>query len=167
MNWTTKESVWAQLGISGENMFLTYDEGKLYTGTNSGNIYCLNGETGKPIWNMGITGTPQNAVCFDKDNMYVTADRLYSFSKHGGDINWSYPDEKMGFARGAPAADAKYVYIATQGGIIYKVEKRMGLPVKKYKINRQIRNPIALDKSLIFVSTTNREIMAVDISASK
>jgi len=163
MDWSKKETVWTEPGISGETMFLTYKQGKLYTGTNSGQIYKINAETGKTEWEVSVDGVPQNEICFDKRNVYITSDYLYSIDIGSGTINWKFPEDKLAFARGAPVEDSKSVFIATQGGVIYRVDKKAGLPVKKYEVNAQIRNPIAIDESLVFVSTTNKEIMAINV----
>jgi len=163
IDWSKKETVWTEPGISGETMFLTYRKGKLYTGTNSGQIYKINAETGKTEWEVSVDGVPQNEICFDKRNVYITSDYLYSIDAGSGTINWKFPEDKLAFARGAAVEDEKSVYVSTQSGVIYRIDKKAGLPVKKYEVNAQIRNPIAMDGSLVFASTVNKEILAVNV----
>ena len=109
-------------------------DGKLYVGSENGNIYCLDAQTGRQIWlNFKIdsaTGSPAISNGF----LYISdaKDLFYCLDAQTGKINWTF---SMGAGGTSPAIANGYVYVSSGGENLYCLDALTGQKVWSYPIS--------------------------------
>ncbi len=68
-------------------------DGRIFTGSGSGVLYCFDALTGQQLWSAAVEGAVRNRPAADHERVYVTdeAYKLYAFDKNSGKLIWSVP----------------------------------------------------------------------------
>jgi len=68
-------------------------DGRIFTGSSSGVMYCFDALTGQQLWSSAVEGAVRNRPAADHERVYVTdeAYKLYAFNKSSGKLIWTAP----------------------------------------------------------------------------
>lgn len=126
--WHDKRIAWKFKAKGSVNSAVTVQNGKVYFGSNGGNVYCLNESDGKIVWEYKIQNPHKGArkqfstALFHKNKVYIGgADKqLYCLDALNGKIKWQV--EADDWIRSKPFVDDKNIYFATISGRLYNLK---------------------------------------------
>ena len=104
----------------------TLDNGSLYMGSDSGNLYKLDMKTGQSVWSKKVEGAIRGAVTVEGGVVYFgSADtHCYAVSADTGDSLWSFATN--GPVTTAPVVAGDSIYFASADDSIYCLAKATG-----------------------------------------
>ena len=125
-NATTGAGVW-RTNIGGEVSSPAVAGGVVYAGTSQGNLVALNESTGEVEWTDAIGGTITGAPAVDTAAglVVVTSNSgvVEAVSASNGSPSWT---DSLGSAVTGPMIDAGGVYVATEGGGVFRLDETSG-----------------------------------------
>ncbi len=162
---TGKQYKWKYVIERGYPTTMKYASGKFLIATSEKEFFAMNSTTKRTLWQIKTAGWAFNALKHYDGTIYLSAGSLYAIDPADGGIFWELPSKGMlGFSRGAPVVENDSIYAAEEEGTLHKIDRKTGRSLKTYSIDGRIHNGIAKSGSLVFVSTTSKEIMAIDVS---
>ena len=116
----------------------SYHDGRVYVADYEGAMFCLDADTGKPIWRTNTTAVPpfgeggfysSPAIAFGR--VYAARDdgTVFAFDLRDGKVDWSFPTHN--FVYGSPAlarvpGTPPSVYIGSYDEHFYALDARSG-----------------------------------------
>ena len=140
--WTYKypEPLTPNLYDGGCNTTPTIDNGKVYTVSKTGKVFCLNADTGEIIWKWNLPykkpewGFACSPVIVDDLVVFNAGTAGIALDKDSADIVWKSEDGKSGYASAVPFEKEGVKYIASFGkDSIQLVETLTGKVTASYK----------------------------------
>jgi outer membrane protein assembly factor BamB len=113
----------------------TVVDGKLYVGSENGNIYCLDAKTGQQIWvNIKIDSTIRSSPAVSNGLLYIcdTNDLFYCLDCQTGKVNWTFLVGTGGSS--SPAIKNGYVYVSSTSGNLYCLDASTGQEMWSFNI---------------------------------
>lgn len=109
---------------------------RVYVSTRDGHVLALQIETGTPIWNRRVGGTPGDLVALD-DRIYVgsTDNYLYCLLARDGTIDWRWM--AGGDIVGRPVVVGNRVFFASLDNVLRGLDRKSG--VQKWKRGLEVR----------------------------
>jgi len=161
-------------------------DGKLYIGSNDGNLYCLEASSGLELWRFRTGG----AVCstpavLDKRVFFGSYDgKFYSLNADTGDLIWQFvtAGEKKFSAPGihgnkpkdsvfvddwdlflsSPAVAGNKVYFGTGSGYCYALDVNKGNLLWKFKTNGVVHSSPAIGFGNVYIGSWDTYMYALD-----
>ena len=167
---TTGVKLWGPSSFTGSFYGApTVVDGRIYMGTSSGYLYCVNATNGAKIWEYQATATGQiqtnTAVANGKVYFGTTDNYLYALNANTGAHVWHY------VAGGAiyyssPAVDGTMIYFGCDDDKVYALNDTGSLPALRwtYTTLGNVRStPTIADGKIFFgSSSTDHALFAVD-----
>ncbi len=149
----------------GYPLTMKFECGKILVATTEKEFFALAPSTKQVLWRRRTAGWAFDALAVEDDRLFLAAGSLYSFDASGGAGIWECASTgKRGFCRGAPVVDGDFIYACEEEGCLKKIGKESGSVADSYEIGAPIRNGIAKAGNLVFVSTADKEILAIDVT---
>jgi outer membrane protein assembly factor BamB len=102
-------------------------DGRLYVGSENGNIYCLDAKTGRQIWlNFKIDSATRSTPAISNGFLYIcdSNDLFYCIDAQTGEINWTF---SMGaWSYSSPTVANGYVYFSSSSRKLYCLDAFTG-----------------------------------------
>ena len=100
-------------------------EGRVYIGSRDGTFAALNAQTGHVVWKRSVWAVWDGAA-YRGDTVYVASDqsRVWAFDADTGASRWVRP--VRGRARGTPAVTDGRVFVGTDSGLLYALNRKTG-----------------------------------------
>lgn len=126
----------------GPNATPTYDNGKIYTLSKEGHIFCLDAETGKVIWethakkfsNAPTWGYSGAATIYKDSVIFNVGSYGLALNKNDGKVVWKSPKGKVGYATPVPfkrkGEDVLAMFAGTE---LVLVKAANGKPIWRFK----------------------------------
>jgi outer membrane protein assembly factor BamB len=114
-------------------------DGKLYVGSENGNIYCLDVQTGRQIWvNFNNTSPIRSPPAVSGGFLYVCDENglLYCLDAQTGEVNWTFSMGAGGSS--SPTVADGYVYFSSASKNLYCLDALTGQEVWVFNINRLV-----------------------------
>jgi outer membrane protein assembly factor BamB len=142
---------------------------RIYIGTSSGYMYCINATNGLKIWEYQIQtpGQIQTSPAVANGKVYfgTTNNYLYALDAITGLYSWRFTAGNSIYYS-SPAVDGTWIYFGCDDGKLYALNDTGTLPSKKwdFQTSGQIRStPLVADGKVFFGSYyTDHSIFAVD-----
>jgi outer membrane protein assembly factor BamB len=112
-------------------------DGKLYVGSENGNIYCLDVQTGRQIWvNFTNTSPIRSSPAVSNGFLYVCDENglLYCLDAQTGEVNWTFSMGAGGSS--SPTVADGYVYFSSSSEYLYCLDASTGRAVWSFYITR-------------------------------
>jgi len=109
-------------------------DGKLYVGSENGNIYCLDAQTGRQIWLNFKIDSATHSPAISNGFLYIcdSNNLVYCLDAQTGKINWTF---SMGAGGTSPAIANGYVYVSSAGETLYCLDALTGQKVWSFPIS--------------------------------
>ncbi|MCZ2809620.1 MAG: PQQ-binding-like beta-propeller repeat protein [Candidatus Bathyarchaeota archaeon] len=119
-------------------------DGKVYIGSNDGNIICLNAVTGTRQWNYTTGGSVQSSPAIAYGKVYVGSHdgKVYALNAVTGALLWSYPTG--GSVKSSPAVAEGRVHLGSTDGEIYTLNAETGALLWNYTTGGAIESSPAV-----------------------
>lgn len=117
--------VWSHRFSKGVSSSPLIAEGRVYVGSRNGMFVALNAKTGSTVWNQSVWSVWDGAA-YRNDTVYVASDRsrVWAFDADTGARRWVR--DVRGRARGTPAVTDGKVFVGTDSGRLYALERKTG-----------------------------------------
>jgi outer membrane protein assembly factor BamB len=164
---TTGVELWHSITLNSLTSPMTMTNGRIYIGSSSGYLYCLDAETGQKLWEQQVTSTGgiyTSPVVSNGRVYFGTTDDAPAYNlwalnaTTGGYIGtppnlWRYTASKGIWS--SPAIDGDIIYFGSDDGKLYAINTSRSLPSLKwtYPTNGRIRcTPTVYGDMVIFGS---------------
>jgi len=156
---------WSHTIEAGYPLTMKYASDKIFIATTEKQFFAMDAKTRKVLWTIATNGHAYNAMAFNNGTIYLAAGNLYAIDAQEGRIVWQFPGHgEDGFQRGSPIVENDYVYAVEEHGLLHKIARNSGESLQQYEIQGIVKNGLAKQGELVYVSTINKEIIAVDIN---
>jgi len=149
--------------------------GRIYLGTQSGNLHCLDAATGKRIWKKPVGGPIlHTAAAADGRVFFASLDgRIRAVSADDGSDVWTFDAGlDTGFSSAVALADGR-VYAASRGGTVFAIDQRSGEKLWSCNLSVPVLQspaclPAAKDRpGRLFVGGMDMRVYALDTETGK
>jgi outer membrane protein assembly factor BamB len=126
---------------------------KAYTGTFSGNIYCLNASNGIPLWSYQTGDKIFSTPVVANGRVYVgsTNYNLYALNAETGTLDWIFNTGGGMFASAAVVNNI--VYFGSTDKTFYAINADTGAKVWSYTTNGEIRDTAAIVDGVVYFTS--------------
>jgi outer membrane protein assembly factor BamB len=164
---TTGVKLWGPVQFTGTfSQPASYEDGKVYAGTSSGYVYCLNASTGAKIWEYQTAASVTTATAVANGKVYFgTSDNyMYALNATTGAFVWRYtaPDD----VNSSPAVVGTWIYFGCNDGSLFALNDTGTLPAKKWQVTtggRIYSTPVVANGMVFFGSSSSEHMLyAVD-----
>ncbi len=118
----------------------TVVDGRLYVGSENGNIYCLDAQTGRQIWvNFKIDSAIRSSPAISNGFLYIcdTKNVVYCLDTQTGKINWNFSRDDgvlSDYKSSSPTVVNGYVYICSGSNSLFCLDALTGQEVWAFNI---------------------------------
>jgi outer membrane protein assembly factor BamB len=147
--------------------------GRIYVGTTSGYVYCINATNGAKIWENQIVSSPaqiQSSPAVANGKVYVTTTDgfLYALNATTNQFIWYY--QAAGPIYSSPAVHGTMIYFGCDDYKVYAVNDAGSSPTQKwrYPTKGQVRSTPCIGDGKVFIgsSSTDHSIFALNATAN-
>jgi len=171
---TTGVKIWETEAFTGRlNAELAFDDGKIYTGSDGGYLYCIDADNGAKLWEYQATasGYIRTSPVVDDGKVYfgTTDNYLYALNAMNGLYLWRYT--AGGPIYSSPVIDGDLLYFGCDNGYLYALNVSGSLPALKWFFptpgQQRVRctPTVAGDKVFFGSYSTDHSIFAIDKTA--
>ena len=131
-----------------------------------GEVWCLDADTGKKIWDFKCERTVLGAIAVDGERIYVNSrdKHIYCISTAGKLIKkWNAHEAILT----SPAVGKDYIYVVTESARLYGLDKKSLSPVWEVTLDSHTLSSPALARGHIYVGSENKGLLCVGQSASE
>jgi PQQ-like domain/PQQ enzyme repeat len=144
---------------------IVYD-GKVFVGTEMGNLYALNAATGAQIWKLTVGAPILNSVAAGWGKVYFGAmdGAVYAVDEITGVMVWrAKPSWRLGFSTAPLIADNK-VMVGGRNGVFYAFNPNDGSILWQYNVGAPILQTAAWDNGRAYFGAMDMRVYAVNTS---
>ncbi|MCI0530960.1 MAG: PQQ-binding-like beta-propeller repeat protein [candidate division Zixibacteria bacterium] len=136
---------------------IVLENGKVYVGTASGNLLCLNSSTGKEIWRFKTSGHIQSSVSVERGNLYFGSldGNLYCLDPADGSQKWKFKSRAGVFT--SPAADGENIYFGSADSVFYCLDSS-GIKQWEFKTDGAIYSSACLDSNQVYFGSSDGKL---------
>lgn len=140
----------------------------LFIATTEKELLALNLKDRSIFWTKELAGLAFDSMKYINSVLFVQAKNIYAFEPSIGKVLWQIQAvSEEGFCRGAPIITNENLYAIEQSGRLICAGLNDGAVTKNFEFKEIVRNPITFEKDLIYISTTNKRIYAMDVNGLK
>ncbi len=140
----------------------TYSNGVVYIGSQDGNIYAYNSETGAKVWSASAGDTIISSPAVSNGIVYVGSfDRyLYAFDAATGGLKWrSATSDSIG---SSPTISNGVVYVGSYDGYLYAFDAVTGARKWKSPTTGRIGSSPTVGNGTVYVGSFDKKLYAFD-----
>ncbi len=157
---TTGVMLWGPIQLTGTfNQPISYDGGKIYAGTSSGYMYCLNATNGVKIWEYQASQAVTTATAVANGKVYFgTAENyLYALNALTGAHVWHYTAPNK--VNSNPAVDGTWIYFGCDDGSLFALNDTGSLPSKRWQFTTagRIHSTPVIANGMVFIGSSYNE----------
>ena len=139
--------------------------GTVYTGSEDGNLYAIDPETGDEIWRFsaGVAILSSPTIAVDDTIYFGTQNSLYALNPNG-DRKWSFDVGDAVFSSPAVSRDGRVVYFGSTNGILYALNATGTLKWQFQTGDKIVSSPaIGHDgiEDVVYVGSLDRHVYAI------
>lgn len=136
--------------------------GKVFLGTNWGNVIALDRHSGKPVWVYRTEGPVIASPAYHDGTVYVTSmdRRCHAVDAATGQLRWKF-EIGEGLSTAPVVADGK-VFLTGRDGWAYAVRTHDGRLLWKANVESMVMATPAYDQGVLFVGSGDQHIYALD-----
>lgn len=141
-------------------------QGKVFVGTEMGNLYALNAETGEEEWARAVGAPILNSVAAGDGRVYFGAmdGAVYALNAATGDILWKNQLMwRLGFST-APTLVGSSIMLGGRDGTFYALEETTGTLLWARDLGSPILQTAAADDSRVYVAAMDMHVYALSIA---
>ncbi len=158
-------SKWKYQIEHGYPVTMRYSGGKLLVATSDKEFFAMDPDTKETAWSTYTSGWAFDALTAKDGAIYLAAGSLYAMNAKDGSTIWERKSTgARGFCRGDPVVEKDVVFACEEEGVLRKIERSSGKVLQNYEVGGVVRNGILKDGNLVYVSTIDKELIAVDVS---
>jgi len=142
---------------------------RLFIGTASGDVYCLEAATGKTIWRYHVGAPVKGAIAYDRGKVFFGAydGRLYALGAGTGKLIWTAASASdFTGARGrfysTPAVAYSRVYLGSTDGKVYAFDERTGHLAWEHTTGGYVYGSPAVYNGRVFIGSYSHVFYALD-----
>lgn len=138
--------------------------GKVFVGTEMGNLYALNATTGADVWNFAAGGPILNSVAVDGGRVFFGAmdGAVYAVDAGSGSLVWKTQlSQFLGFSTAPVIADGK-VMLGGRNGIFYALNPSDGSTLWSYDTGSAILQTAAWNGGKAYFGAMNMRVYAIN-----
>lgn len=148
-----------------------YDKGKVYAGSSDGNLYCLDGKSGKKIWSFQAGHAVHSSALVSNGKVFFTdkKNNLYAINADTGKKIWQIdlkPDLAypwgFDYYQSSPLIKDGIVYVGSGNGSMYALNEVTGQIKWEYKAASLIRSSPSYYQNNIYFGDLSGKIYAVN-----
>jgi len=144
----------------------TVDSGSIYVGSNDGNLYSVDANTGSNRWRFSTSQEVQTSPLVDGDTVYAGSrnGNLYAVDASDGNERWSF-GTGAAIGQSSPVAASGTVYVGSEDGNLYAVEQSSGNEEWRFSTDGSITGSSpAVNNGMVYVGSTDNKLYAVNAS---
>jgi len=146
-----------------------YSAGRLYFGSSSGILYCLNADNGNIVWQAALDASPNGftsspALNASSGDLYIASGTgiLYNLNPENGQIKWQF-NTGRGIYFSSPTIYGRTVFIGNDNGVLYAVQD--GSELWHYTAGDRIRSSASISENgTIFFACEDGRLYSLDLS---
>ncbi len=145
-------------------------DGKMYFGSNDGNIYCIYSCIGTEIWQFNTSGSVVSSPAIVNDFVYVGSldGTIYCLNADNNpdDLPISYihwTNTTGGPIRSSPAVYNGYVYIGSDSGYVYSYYANSGIEQWRSNIGSSISSSPSVDDDNVYIGADDGTVYCLNI----
>jgi hypothetical protein len=141
---------------------IVYD-GKVFVGTEMGNMYALNAQTGAQVWKYSVNSPILNSVAAGDGRVYFGAmdGAVYALNASTGGLIWKSPlSWRHGFST-APVFAENKVMLGGRDGIFYALNTSTGDLLWQYNVGSPILQTAAWNDGKAYFGTMDMHVYAI------
>ncbi|MFZ2634564.1 MAG: PQQ-binding-like beta-propeller repeat protein [Desulfosalsimonadaceae bacterium] len=140
-------------------------DGTVYVGSDDGNLYAIDPETGAEIWRFASGGEIRSspAVGADGTIYFGSMNALYAL-KSNGTLKWSFNAGDYIFSSPAVSSDGRIVYVGSSDGSLYAINSTGTLKWLYQTGDKIVSSPaIGYDgiETVVYVGSQDRHVYAI------
>ncbi len=145
-------------------------DGTVYVGSDDGNLYALNPETGEEVWRFpaGAEVRSSPAVAPDGTIYFGSADGYFYALRPNGVLKWSFNVGDYIFSSPAISSDGRIVIFGSSDNNIYALNASSGILKWKYETDNKIISSPAIGhdgiSSVVYVGSLDRHVYALALN---
>ena len=139
-------------------------EGKVFVGTEMGNMYALDAQTGTQEWVYSIGAPILNSVAAGDAKVFFGAmdGAVYALDASTGSLVWkSQLSQRLGFSTAPVYAESK-VMLGGRNGIFYALDQNTGAVLWQYEVGAPILQTAAWNNGRAFFGTMDMYVYAIN-----
>ena len=132
-------------------------DGRVYFGSDDGNIYCVDFHTGESVWSYPTEYMIEAPPLVHDGLVYVGSNDFffYALDALSGELKWKFEtyEKIVGSANvvRSPAGDRDWIIIGSHDAFIYAVDAKTGEKIWEYETNDRVNGtPAVLDDKIVF-----------------
>lgn len=140
--------------------------GKIFIGTQMGNMYAINAKTGARVWSFPV-GTPiLNSVAAANGRIFFGAmdGAIYALDASTGSLAWkSQLSQRLGFST-APLIIENKIFLGGRNGIFYALSPDSGATLWQFNVDSPILQTAAANNGRVYFGAMNMRAYALNTS---
>lgn len=139
-------------------------DGRVYVGSNNGNIYCLNAFDGTFLWNYQTGGEVEGCPAVVKNRVYIGSEdqNIYCLEAYTGAKMWNFTTG--GAIRSSPTVSEGRVFVGSYDGNVYAFNASNGSLIWKYQSGGAVHSSPAVSGNNLYVGSNDRNFYCLNIS---
>ncbi|MGC8834850.1 MAG: PQQ-binding-like beta-propeller repeat protein, partial [Armatimonadota bacterium] len=138
--------------------------GRVYVGTHSGNLYCLDGQTGRAVWRFKCSGAFLHSPAVEGGIVIAASSDgfVYGLDAATGRLRWRYFGGRSGFSA-SPTVSGGTVLIGARSGVFLALNAKTGRLFWMRRLGVPIRQTAASDGRRVFVTGEDMAVRCFDV----
>lgn len=151
---------WQFRGMGGISSPPTAADGLIYVGSNSGNLYALDAQTGREFWRFKTAGAINLAPTVALGLVYVVSEgQLYALDNQTGYEQWRFQTEGQ-FSMG-PASAGQLILAGANNGLLYALDAQTGQEQWQFKTGNAILPEVTVAGDTFYVGSQDHYLYAL------
>ncbi len=151
-------------------------QNKIYFGSGDGYMYCLDENSGNPLWKFKSGGAITSSPAISNNKIYFASkdDFLYCINSDNGEQMWKFNLGKDLFYRwefdyymSSPTILSGVVYIGSGDGNLYAINSVTGKFLWKYSTGSRIRSTPAISDGILYFGDFAGKLYALDLKTQR
>jgi outer membrane protein assembly factor BamB len=137
---------------------------RVYVGTHSGNLYCLDAQTGSALWRFKCSGAFLHSPAVESGVVVAASSDgyVYGLDAATGKLLWHSFGGRGGFSASL-AVSGGAVLIGSRAGIFLALNAKTGKPLWRRQLGAPIRQTAASDGKRVFVTAEDMAVRCFDV----
>ena len=137
-------------------------EGKLFYGTEPGELYALDAKSGKQVWKKKVKGAIIGSPAYAEGNIYIAATdgTIYSFRAKDGEPNWKFQTGSAIIA--SPTVNSGILYVGSGDKYFYALDGLNGTLKWKFKCQDHVSSRALVNQGKVYFGSWDGNAYCLD-----